>query len=251
MSLGPFTQSRAKPQPKPDRAGFQSGRGYAAPQPGGAARPPAPTPSPMAPATPPWEPMLNHAVSGIHSSKDINLAGLNEAEKYLRLDFGLVTNPDGSFAIDVGNPASKAALMQRTYQQARRGDLNSMAGRGQLTSGAYLRQVGERNRGEQMDFNALTRAFSQGLGDISRQRQATIANAGAEEAGLRLQFANQFAGDSSNTPIPAGPPPAPKEGFKFVQTKGTRAGLSYNLVRGRDGKLWRLYENGDKIPRGK
>lgn len=198
--------------------------------------------------------MLDYAVSGINVSRDINLAGLVEAEKFLRLDFGLTPQPDGSFAVDVGNPAGKAALLQRSYQQARRGDMNSMASRGQLTSGAYLRQLGERNRGEQMDFNSLTKAFSQGLGDIGRQREGLIANAAAEEAALRLQSAMQVASDPQQTPVPPAPTPAakpkPKAGYKFIQTKGPRAGQSYNLRPGPDGKLWRFYANGDKVPRG-
>lgn len=56
--------------------------------------------------------------------------------------------------------------------------------------------------------------------------------------------------------VPQGPGPAaaakkaPKSGFKYVQATGSRAGLSYNLIRKPDGKWYRRYENGDTILRG-
>jgi hypothetical protein len=201
---------------------------------------------------PPWQPQVDAQVAGINANLGIGLAGLDEAEKFLRLDYGLIAQADGSFAVDINNPAAKAAMLQRHYQQARRGDLNSMAARGQHNSGAYLRQMSERNRGEQLDFAGLTRAFSQSLGDIGRQRQSLAAGAGADIAGVHLAAVQQYAGDSSNTVAPPATSGKPKAGFQFVMSGGPRAGMSYKLVPGKGpqkGKLVRLYEDGHREAR--
>jgi hypothetical protein len=210
--------------------------------------PPAP-PAPSAPP-PPWQPLVDAQVMGIYANRDTDLAGLDQAQKYLQLDYGLVQQPDGSFAVDVNNPQGKAALLQRTYQQARRGDLNGMAAQGHLYSGAYQRQVGERNRSEQLDFSTLSRNYAQSLGEIGAQRTALTSGAAAAEAAARLQAAMSIGGDAQNT-APATSPgaAAPKAGFKFVQSSGSRAGMSYNLVKRPDGQWVRVYENGDRILR--
>lgn len=258
MTLGPFTQGRRLIKRKRG-AGFSAGRGQAAgtqsfqPGQGYAAGTPAPgSRAPIAaaaPTAPPpaANPLLDAQIQNLYAGRDIGLAGLNEAEKFLRLDFGLIQDANGNFAVDVGNPQAKAAMLQRSYQQARRGDLNSMAARGQLTSGAYLRQQGERNRGEQTDFASLVRAFTTGLGDIQRQRDSLSRDTDSRVLDLRLQHAGTIGGDSTQTS--AAPPAAsltPKAGYQFVMKSGPRAGQSYNLRPGPDGKLWRYYANGDR-----
>jgi hypothetical protein len=75
----------------------------------------------------------------------------------------------------------------------------------------------------------------------SRGREADIADIEAAQA-LPAPAAVQEPG-------PAAKPAAPKKGFKFVQNSGPRKGMSYNLVPGPDGKLWRRYEDGKLIPR--
>jgi hypothetical protein len=57
--------------------------------------------------------------------------------------------------------------------------------------------------------------------------------------------------NANGSPIKGTTTTKPKPGFQFVQTTGTRAGLSYNLVNSKDGKKKvRVYENGDRVAVG-
>lgn len=253
LGLGPFKAGGAV-----RAAGARKARPAMGPSTGGRAvglrpkTPPAPAAPGGAQAAPavgaPWDPIGDARVAGLNASADVGLAGLVEAEKFLRLDYGLIQDASGNFQVDVGNPQAKAAMLQRSYQQARRGDLNSMAGRGQLQSGAYLRQLEARNTGEQGDFSALTSGFSRGLAEIGRRRDEINAGLRSDTSGVRLDSAERIANDSRNTVAPPGAA-TPKAGYQFVQKDGPRAGMSYKLVRGPKGKLMRLFENGDKIAR--
>lgn len=236
---------------------FNAGTGYAAGTPApGTMAPNGPTGAPAAPAGPspvPWDPNSDAQVIAINAGLGAGLAGLDQAEKFLKLDYGLIAQADGSFAVDISNPQAKAAMLQRHYQQVRRGDLNGMAARGQLTSGAYLRQLDTRNKGEQTDFAGLTRAFTGGLADIAGRRAGLQGQAGIDIAGVELAHAGDIGGDSQNTDTPAAAGSAkPKAGFQFVMRSGPRAGQSYKLVAGKGpnkGKLVRQYEDGHREAR--
>lgn len=213
----------------------------------------APAGAPAPGVAAPWQPLVDAQVMGIYANRDQGLAGLDQAEKFLKLDYGLIQNADGSFAADVNNPQGKAALLQHTYQNAKRGDLNSSAAQGQMYSGSYANQVGERNRLEQLDFSTLTKNYGQSLGEIGSQRGQLQSQAAADAASAQLQGAMSYAGDSQNTPVPVAAAPAaaagPKSGYQFMQSDGPRAALSYNLQKRADGKWVRVYENGDRILR--
>lgn len=147
------------------------------------------------------------------------------------------------------------------------------------TMSTITRNLGEVNKHVDQSSNAQNTFFSsKRIGDLqensneaARARQQALAeyqslvsdlvsqllgargerDAGHREANIMDIEAAQQLPPPAATPQ-AGPPAAPakpKKGFKFVQSSGPRKGMSYNLVPGPDGKLWRRYEDGKLIPR--
>jgi hypothetical protein len=86
--------------------------------------------------------------------------------------------------VDTSNPYSRAALLQRSYEQRQRGNTNSLAARGQLYSGALqnaqnsaftdYNQASTENR---QGFENLIRGYISGLGGLGAERD--VNNAGA------------------------------------------------------------------------
>ena len=79
--------------------------------------------------------------------------------------------PDSGFQVDPNNPFSRAALLQRSYDQAQRGTTNSMAAQGQLYSGALQNALNE----DRFQFDRGTdqnmKAFDRGLTEFMRGRR--------------------------------------------------------------------------------
>lgn len=71
---------------------------------------------------------------------------------------------------DPTNPFSKMALLQRAFEQGRKGDETNYAAQGQLFSGAYQRQVGERQFGQDANTDALKKAFQDAINNSNQQR---------------------------------------------------------------------------------
>jgi hypothetical protein len=77
---------------------------------------------------------------------------------------GDINDPGGAGSYGIGgldpsNPNSRAALLQRSYQNQQRGNTNSMASRGQLYSGALQNAQDESTRGYQAQESSNQRSF--------------------------------------------------------------------------------------------
>ena len=92
--------------------------------------------------------------------------------------------PDTGFQVDPNNPFSRAALLQRSYDQAAKGTTNSMAAQGQLYSGALQRQQNENAFQNQQGVDANMKGFEGLLRELRRRRR---------DASLGLQQANTSA----------------------------------------------------------
>jgi hypothetical protein len=118
------------------------------------------------------------------------LAGLDDQQRQLGVSYGL-GQMGGSFA---SNPYSRAALLQRTYDQNQRRTINSMAGAGQLYSGATqgAANFNRFNFGQSSD--ALQKDFGARTSQIDLQRQGANDQLGkAKEAAMRKSIATTGA----------------------------------------------------------
>jgi hypothetical protein len=118
------------------------------------------------------------------------LAGLDDQQRQLGVSYGL-GQMGGSFA---SNPYSRAALLQRTYDQNQRRTINSMAGAGQLYSGATqgAANFNRFNFGQSSD--ALQKDFGARTSQIDLQRQGANDQLGkAREAAMRKSIATTGA----------------------------------------------------------
>jgi hypothetical protein len=84
--------------------------------------------------------------------------------------------------IDPSNPNSRAALLQRSYQQGQQGDNTSFASQGQLYSGAYQSQIDSRTQGYNTDRQRLQAEQNQATGQTYlNQFSGSSGGAGPEQ----------------------------------------------------------------------
>jgi hypothetical protein len=122
--------------------------------------------------------------------------------------------------VDVTNPYSRAALMNRTYSQQRAGNMNNYAARGQLISGAYAARMAEDTRSQNQDRAGLER-------DLAGRRADWLAQGNAADANLSQNnldaegalMGRRMAVDAptfSAPDNPANPTPPPPDYTKFI-----------------------------------
>ena len=148
--------------------------------------------------------------------------------------------------VDVSNPFSRAAMLNRSYAQNQAASSNSYANRGLLTSGAYASAVGEDARGYAQGTNALQSEFAQRLADFRNsetdsQTSLQTGNTGAygELMGRRMQ---QDAAVTDPTPSPAAPaaPPSVNDALGLPGGSPTLP----KVPKGGPTKVTRSYVNG-------
>lgn len=128
--------------------------------------------------------------------------------------------------VDVTNPYSRAALMNRTYSQQRAGNMNNYAARGQLISGAYAARMAEDTRNENQDRAGLERELAGRRADWLVQGNTADANlsqnnldAEGELMGRRMAVdAPTFSAPDN----PANPTPPPPDYTKFIAALAAR-----------------------------
>lgn len=229
-------------------------------------------------------------VSGILEQTRANIAanlasqvgGINQAENAGANEFGFAVKwkptvgPNGereveSIAVDPANPFSRAALLQRSYDQAKRGSTNSYAARGQLYSGALQNAQDENTFGFQRGDDQLRRAFASFiLGQEGNRSQAVSAAGQARIAAASAALSQQLAMPEDDPGPQTGPGAAPeagspaaaalaqtkatqaaaalkpRPGYSHVMTTGPRAGQSFNVVKNKDGSKSRVFANGSR-----
>lgn len=128
--------------------------------------------------------------------------------------------------VDVTNPYSRAALMNRTYSQQRAGNMNNYAARGQLISGAYAARMAEDTRNQNQDLAGLQRELAGRRADWltgENTANADLAqgniNAEGDLMGRRMAVDAPTFGAADN---PANPTPPPPDYTKFIAALAAR-----------------------------
>jgi len=127
-------------------------------------------------------------------------AGLDDQERGLGIAYGL-----GQYGADIANnPYSRAAMLQRSYNQNQRASINTMAARGQLYSGATQNAANANTFNYGSAYDALSKDFGARQGQIGTQRQAASdALAAANESAYRRSISDasrQFPVTRENAP---------------------------------------------------
>jgi hypothetical protein len=93
----------------------------------------------------------------------------------IQRDFGYGANGQ----IDPSNPYSKAALLQKNFQEHTLGNTTSYAGQGQLYSGALQNAQNATTSGYLADSNSLHNQYSDALNQTSLNQLGAYSNAGS------------------------------------------------------------------------
>jgi hypothetical protein len=202
--------------------------------------------------------MYEAMVGSANRNLATTVAGLDYQKGQLGQIYGLGVNAQGSVFDDPSNPFSRAAALAQSYKRAQTGTTNSMAASGQLYAGSLQNAQNENANQNARGRDAMIRQF---LADNQQIDQARLQAANAYQDEVTRAQAERIQRALENRPDPASVPaiggaatPAaarakPKPGYQFVQDSGSRKGLSYKLVPGKNGELIRLYENGDRVAR--
>lgn len=160
---------------------------------------PSASPPPM-----PWDANYDSTIGGINRNQTSDLAGLANEETGVKQAYGFD---------DLSNPFSKLALLKERFANSQRGDTNSMAAAGQLYSGAMENQKADTQHGQDIDYDALRRAYETDLGDIATRRTGvtnTAADATTAAGWERTQTALANRPDPASVPEPTAAGATPK-----------------------------------------
>lgn len=140
---------------------------------------PAPAPasaSDPAAGGPPVDPVYDNTIGTLQRTRDTTLAGLTGQRTRTLADYGYNEGVGGSLTVNPNDPFSKAALLQRTYDQRRTGNTNSYAARGQLYSGALQNAQDAANFGQLRDSDQLQKALINFLAGNTGARNTAQTN---------------------------------------------------------------------------
>ena len=128
--------------------------------------------------------------------------------------------------VDITNPYSRAAMMNRSYATNKASNMNSYANRGLLTSGAYARrlasaaQTNNQNRaGLEQDWTTAS------LGWKGQENQADADLARARVAANRSLIERRMATDAAvfeRKDVPKDPTPPPPDYTSFLSAIATK-----------------------------
>jgi hypothetical protein len=96
------------------------------------------------------------------------------------------------------------------------------------------------------DYTTGYNTLTGNMGAAKAQYEQDLGEADRVDTDSFLATAPVPTGPDPAAPAAAAEPPKPKPGYDFVQTTGSRAGLSYNVEK-KNGKKFRRYENGDVV----
>lgn len=125
---------------------------------------------------PPFDSIYENAISGLNRQYGDTSAQINYDESQLSPTYGYKTDTGGNVTVDPSNPFSKAALLQRSYDQGQAGTTNRMASQGQLYSGATQNALNQGTFQNQSATDALKRAYQQAVQGIGQRRRVASTN---------------------------------------------------------------------------
>jgi hypothetical protein len=188
---------------------------------------PAPAGAAQAPATP-WDLQAANSEAGAQRKLGNSLTGLDAGWLRTQQDFGL----EGPWADPASNPTSRAALLQRSYDNAKRGSMNS-AGRN-LYAGSYINAQNQNTHQFNLGRNDLQNAYAEanaqyvgGRAGAEDEARETMNQAGCERvyAGLNAPL----------EPAPAGAKPGAKKPQPKKPQQPRKQQIKANIAPARGG----------------
>jgi hypothetical protein len=208
---------------------------------------PAVAPRPAtAPATPgpsalPPDAAYEQTLGNLAQRRDSTIAGLGQQRQQGLLSYGYTESAPGQLAFDPTNPYSQAAMLKRNYDQARTGNTNSYAARGQLYSGALQNAQDESQFREGQASDALQKGLLAFLANNTQDRftAGSDYNLGAGQA--LGDAIGRAPSNPAYNPVTSAAAPA-------VAKATTPA---FKAVAGTDSKnnpgVWHIYPDGRKV----
>jgi hypothetical protein len=184
----------------------------------------------------PFDAGLTSAYGTADTNYANTLAAINAQQPAIQRTYGF--NESGE--VDPSNPFGRAQLLQRSYQQSKRGTNNSMAARGQLYSGATQRALNDAQFNYQANDAALRNEYGQRLAELSAQRAVAANTRNDAKASAYWDWVQQQlqaravnpAGEVPEAPAPIEPvapaaAPAPANSAPAGATLGGQVGGGY------------------------
>jgi hypothetical protein len=128
-------------------------------------------------ATPMPDPALMQQQATANNNVRLGDAWATYQTGQINADYGFT--PQGQ--IDPNNPYSRAALLQRSYQDSQRGTTNSYASAGQYNSGAYSRMRGRNTENFDIGLDQLKKSQGREQAGVVQQQ---VQNYSTNMAGL-------------------------------------------------------------------
>lgn len=157
--------------------------------------------TPYTPPPTPWNSAAESIVAGARRNYLSSQANFDLAEQEAKADYGL----DQGFNDYKTNPYSRAALLEQSYQNANKGTMNS-AGL-QLYSGSTSNALGENRSTRDLNYNNLSNAYREALGEITRGRTEAAERRAEEEREAewkRIEAAEASEPDAEAAPASGG-----------------------------------------------
>lgn len=161
------------------------------------------------PVSQPFNARYDTSMAGLGRDRDLATSNLDYNQQRVTQDYGFD---------DPSNPFSRAALLERTYQQQRSGTLNSYAGAGQLYSGALTRARDADRFNYEQGRGALRGSYDETLRDLAVRR---LEAQNTYQSGAEGAEAQRLEDSINERPEPGSVPKPPKKPLprKQVETK--------------------------------
>ena len=156
------------------------------------------------------DPLYTTQKQGNQSAYEAGMAQIAADRQSAASNFGYdATTENVADNVDVTNPFSRAALLNRSYAQQQAASTGSYANRGLLTSGAYAAAVGDDARGFAQGSSQLKAEFAQRMMDFRKNETDANLTLGRDNTSalgdLTTRRMQQDAAITDPTPAPALP----------------------------------------------
>lgn len=184
------------------------------------------------PPGPPLDPLYTEQLGLNQRGLDTAMAGIGYGRTQIGQEYGY--DPSGN--LNPSNPFSRAALLQRSYQQGQAGTTTTMAAGGQLYSGAHQRNLDEGTHRYAASEDALKRAAAQAYQGLTEREAQALSeyeqgNLDARDASLGRANPEDF--------VPQGPRTvAPGQGGKKKPRQGRAVPWGQNRPSGTWGRKY-------------
>jgi hypothetical protein len=172
----------------------------------------------------PWDVAAANSEAGALNRRNTTLTGLDSGWLRSQQDFGL----EGPWADAASNPYSRSALLQRSYDSAKRGTTNS-AGHN-LYAGSFVNAQNQNTHQFNLGRDELQRAYDEARARNLSERQQAMDRYNEEIAQAGWDRVNAGLGEEPE-PMPGPGAPAGPKGPRRPQSR--RQAIRQNISRAR------------------